>query len=114
MDTFLNGMIHFTTLPAMQQPATKQQLATICHDVFLWRREEFVGGAGTPLLCLWRRELFQAQLLDTDAAETMTVLEQSSQGEVSIYSISGQQHKGKMRPSRSQLRIYNLNKRVSY
>lgn len=50
----------------------------------------------------------------TDAAETMTVLEQSSQGEVSIYSISGQQHGVKMRPSRSQLRIYKLNKRTSY
>lgn len=63
---------------------------------------------------LWKRDLFQAQLLDTDAAETMTVLEQSSQGEVSTYSISGQQHAGKMRPSRSQLRIYKLNKRISY
>lgn len=34
-------------------------------------------------------ELFQAQLLGTDAAETMTVLKQSSQAEVSIYSLSG-------------------------
>lgn len=75
----------------MQQPATKQQLATICQDVFWQRKEEFVGGAEKPVLCLWKRELFQAHLLDTDAAETMTVLEQSNQGEVSIYSISGQQ-----------------------
>lgn len=111
---FLKGTIHFTTLPAMQQPGTKQQLATICQDVFLWRKEEFVGGSGKPALCLWKRELFQAQLLDTDTAETMTVLEQSNQGEVSIYSISGQQHTGRMRPSRSQLRIYKLNKRMSY
>lgn len=43
-------MIHFTTLPAMQQPATKQQLATICQDVFLWRKEQFGGGAAKPVL----------------------------------------------------------------
>lgn len=63
---------------------------------------------------LREKELFQAQLLDTDAAETMKVSEQSSQREVSIYSISGQQHAEKMRPSGSQLRIYKLNKRISY
>lgn len=67
-------MTHFTTLPAMQQPATKQQLATICQDVLLWSKEQFVGGAGKSVCYLWKRELFQAQLLDTDI-ETMTVLD---------------------------------------
>lgn len=67
-----------------------------------------------PVLYLSKRGLFQALLLDTGAVETMTILEQISQGEVSMYSISGQQHAGKMRPSRSQLRIYKLNKRISY
>lgn len=52
-------MTHFTTLPA-----TKQQLATICQDAILWRKEEFVGGAGKPVLYLGERELFQAQRLE--------------------------------------------------
>ena len=106
-------MIHFTTLPAMQQSATKQQPAVICQDVSLQRKARFGEGAVKLLLYLWERDAFQAQLLDTDAAETMTVLEQSSQGEVSMYSSSGQQPAGRMRPSRSQLRTYKLNKRIS-
>lgn len=106
-------MIHFTTLPATQQSATKQQPAATCQDVSLRRKARFGEGTGKPLLYLWERDALQAQLLDTDAAETMTVLEQSSQGEVSMYSSSGQHSAGKMRPSRSQLRIYKLNKRIS-
>lgn len=105
-------MIHFTTLPAMQQSAMKQQAASTCH-ISLWRKAWFSEGAGKPLLCLWERDAFQAQLLDTDEAETMTVLEQSSKGEVSTYSSSGWQPAGKMRPSSSQLRMYKLNKRMS-
>lgn len=88
-------MIHFTTWPAMLQPATKQQLATICQDVFLWRMEQFVGGAGKPVLYLWKRDLFHAQLQDTGAAETMTDLEQISQGEVSMYSSEVSNMQGK-------------------
>lgn len=106
-------MILFTTLPAMQQSAMKQQAASTCQDISLWRKAWFSEGAGKPLLCLWERDTFQAQLLDTDEPETMTVLEQSSKGEVSMYSSSGWQPAGKMRPSRSQLRIYKLNKRMS-
>lgn len=106
-------MIHFTALPAVQQPATKQQPAAICQDISLWRKAGSGEGARKPLLSLWDRDALQAQLLDTDIAETTTVLEQSSQREVSMYSNAGQQPAGKMRPSRSQLRIYKLSKRIS-
>lgn len=107
-------MIHFTTLPTMQQSATKQQPAAICQNVSLQRKAWFSEGARMLFLYLWQRDAFQAQLLDTNTAETMTVLEQSSQGEVSMYCSSGQQDAGKMIPSRSLLMIYKLNKRISY
>lgn len=57
-------MIHFTTLPTMQQSATKQQPAAICQDVSLQRKARFSEEARKPLLYLWQRDAFQAQLLD--------------------------------------------------
>lgn len=67
-------MIHFTTLSSMQQSSTEGLPAAICQDVCLQREAQFSEGARKPLLYLWGGGVFQAQLQDIDAAETMTVL----------------------------------------
>jgi len=65
----------------MQQPATKQSVSMFhCGE-----KHDSAEEPGNPC-STHDGDAFQAQQLDTDAAEAVTVLEQSSQGEVSTYS----------------------------